>query len=137
MADRCFCGRSRPSSLRQGEARRSRLYGQAGRHRLGGKAAQRRYHRAYTPDRAGLKEITASLPQGIKADQIVFRQANFIETSIRNVEQVLLEAGAVVAVVLFVFLLNWRTTLISLTAIPVSILATAVVFYFAGCPSTP
>ena len=32
-----------------------------------------------------LKEITASLPQGIKADQIVFRQANFIETSIRNV----------------------------------------------------
>ena len=38
----------------------------------------------------------------------------------------------VVAVVLFAFLLNWRTTAISLTAIPVSILATAVVFYFAG-----
>ena len=79
-----------------------------------------------------LKEITASLPQGMKADQIVFRQANFIETSIRNVERVLLEAGAVVAVVLFAFLLNWRTTVISLTAIPVSILATAMVFYFAG-----
>ena len=79
-----------------------------------------------------LKEITASLPQGIKADQIVFRQANFIETSIRNVEQVLLEAGVVVAVVLFAFLLNWRTTVISLTAIPVSILATATIFYFAG-----
>src|SRR5882672_3050462 len=47
-----------------------------------------------------LKEITASLPQGIKADQIVFRQADFIETSIRNVEQVLMEAGVVVAVVL-------------------------------------
>jgi len=79
-----------------------------------------------------LKEITASLPQGMKADQIIFRQANFIEASIRNVERVLLEAGAVVAVVLFAFLMNWRTTAISLTAIPVSILTTAVIFYFAG-----
>ena len=79
-----------------------------------------------------LKEITASLPQGIKADQIVFRQADFIEKSIRNVEQVLMEAGVVVAVVLFAFLLNWRTTVISLTAIPVSILTTATIFYFAG-----
>ncbi len=79
-----------------------------------------------------LKEITASLPQGIKADEIVFRQADFIETSIRNVEQVLIEAGVVVAAVLFAFLLNWRTTVISLTAIPVSILATATIFHFAG-----
>jgi heavy-metal exporter, HME family len=79
-----------------------------------------------------LKEVTASLPQDMKADQIVFRQANFIETSIRNVKQVLMEAGAVVAVVLFAFLLNWRTTAISLTAIPVSILTTAAIFYFAG-----
>jgi CzcA family heavy metal efflux pump len=79
-----------------------------------------------------LKEITASLPQGIKADQIVFRQADFIETSIRNVQQALIEAGVVVAIVLFAFLLNWRTTVISLTAIPVSILATATIFYFAG-----
>ena len=45
-----------------------------------------------------LKTITASLPNGIKADQVLFRQANFIETSIRNVERVLLEAVAVVAV---------------------------------------
>ncbi|MES2753023.1 MAG: efflux RND transporter permease subunit [Pseudomonadota bacterium] len=79
-----------------------------------------------------LKEITASLPPGMKADQILFRQASFIETSIKNVERVLLEAGAVVAVVLFAFLLNWRTTAISLAAIPVSILTTAVIFYFAG-----
>ena len=79
-----------------------------------------------------LKEITASLPPGMKADQIIFRQANFIETSIGNVERVLLEAGAVVALVLFLFLMNWRTTAISLAAIPVSILTTAVVFYFAG-----
>ena len=79
-----------------------------------------------------LAELSANLPQGVKADQIIFRQANFIETSIRNVERVLLEAAVAVAAVLFAFLLNWRTTAISLTAIPVSILATAIVFYFAG-----
>ena len=78
-----------------------------------------------------LREITAGTP-GLKADQLVFRQANFIETSIRNVERVLLEAVVVVAIVLFAFLLNVRTTAISLTAIPVSILATAIVFHFAG-----
>ncbi|HEY1364490.1 MAG TPA: efflux RND transporter permease subunit [Xanthobacteraceae bacterium] len=79
-----------------------------------------------------LREITASLPQGIRADQILFRQANFIETSIRNVERVLAEAAVVVAVVLFAFLLNWRTTAISLTAIPVSILMAAVIFHLFG-----
>jgi HME family heavy-metal exporter len=79
-----------------------------------------------------LREISAGLPNGIRADQILFRQANFIETSIRNVERVLLEAAVVVALVLFAFLLNWRTTAISLTAIPVSILATAVIFKLFG-----
>ncbi|GJE02842.1 efflux RND transporter permease subunit [Methylobacterium isbiliense] len=79
-----------------------------------------------------LGEITRTLPNGIKADQILFRQANFIETSIANVERVLLEAIVVVAVVLFAFLLNVRTTAISLLAIPVSILTTAVVFRLFG-----
>ncbi|MBX9930014.1 MAG: CusA/CzcA family heavy metal efflux RND transporter [Methylobacterium sp.] len=78
-----------------------------------------------------LKEVTATLP-GIRADQILFRQADFIERSIANVKTVLVEAIVVVAIVLFAFLLNIRTTAISLTAIPVSILATAVVFHFAG-----
>jgi HME family heavy-metal exporter len=81
---------------------------------------------------AALAELNTSLPHGIKADNLIFRQANFIETSIRNVQTVLLEAFVVVALVLFAFLLNWRTTFISLTAIPASILITAVVFYFAG-----
>ena len=81
---------------------------------------------------AALKELGPSLPFDIKIDQVVFRQANFIESSIRNLRSVLIEAAIVVAIVLFVFLLNWRTTVISLTAIPVSILATAAVFYAAG-----
>ena len=79
-----------------------------------------------------LKDLNGTLPHNIKADNLVFRQANFIETSIKNVQLVLLEAFLVVGIVLFLFLMNWRTTLISLTAVPTSILITAVVFYFAG-----
>ena len=79
-----------------------------------------------------LTQIATALPAGTKVDQIVFRQADFISSSIRNVQTVLIEAIAVVAIVLFVFLLNFRTTIISLTAIPVSILMTALVFYFLG-----
>ncbi|AIQ90698.1 MULTISPECIES: efflux RND transporter permease subunit [Methylobacterium] len=79
-----------------------------------------------------LKELNPTLPGGIKADQVLFRQADFIETSIRNVERVLVEAVLVVAVVLFAFLLNVRTTAISLLAIPVSVLTTAVVFHLFG-----
>jgi HME family heavy-metal exporter len=68
----------------------------------------------------------------VRADNILFRQADFIETSIGNVQKVLLEAIAVVAVVLFLFLLNLRTTVISLTAIPVSILVSAIIFHWMG-----
>lgn len=81
---------------------------------------------------AALSEISATLPAGVKADQVLFRQANFIETSIGNVQKVLAEAIVVVAIILFVFLLNTRTTAISLTAIPVSILVTAIVFHLLG-----
>ncbi len=79
-----------------------------------------------------IRDITATLPNGIRADQVLFRQASFIETSIGNVKKVLLEAIVVVAIVLFAFLLNVRTTAISLTAIPVSILITAIVFHLMG-----
>ncbi len=81
---------------------------------------------------AALADLSRTLPLGIRADNILFRQANFIETSIGNVRTVLLEATAVVAVILFAFLLNARTTVISLTAIPVSILTAVIVFHFAG-----
>ena len=62
------------------------------------------------------------------ATNIQFRQATFIETSIGNVQRVLLEAAVVVAIVLFVFLMNVRATVISLAAIPISILITVLVF---------
>ena len=79
-----------------------------------------------------MADLNRTMPNGIKVDTVVFRQANFIETSISNVEKVLMEAVVVVAIVLFLFLLNWRTTLISLTAIPVSMLTTAIVFSVLG-----
>lgn len=79
-----------------------------------------------------LNDFQRTLPEGISANNVQFRQATFIETSIRNVQRVLLEAALVVAIVLFVFLTNARATVISLTAIPISILTTVVVFSLFG-----
>ncbi|WP_424812779.1 efflux RND transporter permease subunit [Roseococcus sp. YIM B11640] len=81
---------------------------------------------------AALAEIQRGLPAGMDATRVQFRQADFIATSIRNVETVLIEAAAVVTLVLILFLLDARATAISLTAIPVSVLATVVVFHLAG-----
>lgn len=81
---------------------------------------------------AALQSLKSAMPEGTKLDQVLFRQANYIASSIGNVQTVLIEAVVVVAVILFLFLLNVRTTAISLTAIPVSLLVTALVFYFAG-----
>jgi HME family heavy-metal exporter len=75
-----------------------------------------------------LEELSATLPNGITANNIQFRQSDFIETSIHTLQKVMLEAAIVVAVVLFLFLLNVRTTAISLAALPLSILITALVF---------
>jgi HME family heavy-metal exporter len=77
---------------------------------------------------AQLEAIQSTLPEGVVANKVQFRQATFIETSIRNVERVLVEAAIVVAAVLLLFLMNVRATLISLTAIPTSILVAALVF---------
>ena len=79
-----------------------------------------------------LADIQRTLPAGVKADQVQFRQATFIERSIGNVKSVLVEAALVVAVILMLFLLNVRATLIALTAIPVSILMTTLVFKYFG-----
>ena len=75
-----------------------------------------------------LSKLQRTLPAGVVANQIQFRQATFIENSISNVKSVLIEAGIVVGVVLLLFLMNWRATVISLTAIPISILITVLVF---------
>jgi len=79
-----------------------------------------------------IADLSKGRPQGMEAPQFLFRQANFIEQSVGNVEEALRDGAILVAVVLFLFLLNVRTTLISLMAIPVSLLATALVFRYFG-----
>src|SRR5829696_427127 len=79
-----------------------------------------------------LSDAQKTLPPGVKVDQVQFRQATFIETSIANLKKVLLEAAIVVACVLIVFLVNVRATIISLAAIPISVLFTVIVFHGFG-----
>ncbi|WP_194722066.1 efflux RND transporter permease subunit [Noviherbaspirillum malthae] len=79
-----------------------------------------------------LAEMRKSLPPGMETPQVTFRQANFIESSIGNLQGKLVTAAVLVAVILYFFLGNFRTTLISLTAIPVSILITVLVFRYFG-----
>jgi len=79
-----------------------------------------------------IADLSKSRPAGVEAPRFLFRQADFIERSVGNVEEALRDGAILVAVVLFLFLLNVRTTLISLTAIPVSLLASALVFRYFG-----
>ena len=71
---------------------------------------------------AALGEMRASLPEDIRISTDIFRQSSFIESSIDNVEKSLLEGALFVIIVLFIFLMNWRTTVISLISIPVSVI---------------
>ncbi len=79
-----------------------------------------------------MAELGKSLPQGVEAPPFLFKQADFIEHSVSNVEEALRDGAILVAVILFLFLLNVRTTVISLMAIPVSLLVTALVFHYFG-----
>jgi HME family heavy-metal exporter len=79
-----------------------------------------------------IAELGKSLPAGVEAPGFLFKQADFIENSVNNVEEALRDGAIMVAVILFLFLLNVRTTVISLMAIPVSLLATALVFHYFG-----
>jgi len=81
---------------------------------------------------AALDKLQRTMPDGVTANHVQFRQATFIETSIKNVKTVLVEAAVVVAFILILFLLDWRATAISLTAIPMSIFITVVVFHAFG-----
>lgn len=79
-----------------------------------------------------VKELQSSLPPGITVDDFVFRQADFIRTSVNNVTRALLEGGVFVTLILFLFLMNGRTTIISLIAIPLSLLITVLVIHLFG-----
>ncbi|MEO5352940.1 MAG: efflux RND transporter permease subunit [Magnetococcus sp. XQGC-1] len=79
-----------------------------------------------------LAELQRTLPSGVKADRILFKQADFIERAIANVEEALRDGSILVMVLLFLFLMNLSTTFITLTAIPLSLVVTALVFHWFG-----
>lgn len=68
-----------------------------------------------------LDELKANLPADVKINSQIFRQSRFIDSSIDNVKKSLIEGAIFVIIVLFIFLMNWRTTIISLISIPLSI----------------
>lgn len=72
-------------------------------------------------------ELRSSLPGGIEINNQVFRQGDFIEGSVNNLQQTLMEGALFVVIVLFIFLMNWRTTIISLLAIPLSLIVSFLV----------
>ena len=81
---------------------------------------------------AALDDLKKSLPAGMEAPQVTFRQASFIEASIGTLQGKLIGASIFVAAILFFFLGTLRPTVIALTAIPVSIFMTALVFEHYG-----
>lgn len=79
-----------------------------------------------------LENIERTLPSDVKISSDIFRQSDFIENSIGNLQSALLEGALFVIIVLFFFLMNLRTTLISIVAIPLSIIVTVLMLYALG-----
>ena len=81
---------------------------------------------------ASLQDLQKNLPADIKVSTDIFRQSRFIESSIGNVQKSLLEGGIFVVIVLFLFLANVRTTVISLVTLPLSLIASILALHYMG-----
>ena len=79
-----------------------------------------------------LREIKKSLPADVKMDTKIFRQADFIEASVSNVARALVEGAVLVIIILLLFLGSFRTTIISVIAIPLSLLGSFIVMHLLG-----
>ena len=79
-----------------------------------------------------LAELAPSLPADVKINPGIFQQKSFIVSSLKNVEEALRDGFILIIIILFLFLLNFRTTIITLTAIPLSLVITAIVFKLFG-----
>ena len=79
-----------------------------------------------------IDELQSVMPADVKLSTDIFRQSRFIESSINNVRKALLEGGIFVVIVLFIFLMNTRTTLISLFTIPISLIVAILVLKLMG-----
>lgn len=81
---------------------------------------------------ASLKDLQKNLPADVKVSTDIFRQSRFIESSIGNVKKSLFEGGIFVVIVLFLFLANVRTTVISLVTLPISLLVSILTLHYMG-----
>ena len=81
---------------------------------------------------ASLQDLQKNLPADVKVSTDIFRQSRFIESSIGNVQKSLLEGGIFVVIVLFLFLANIRTTVISLVTLPLSLIASILALHYMG-----
>lgn len=81
---------------------------------------------------ANLENIARTLPPDVSMNTRIFRQADFIQSSVGNVGKALLEGAIFVIIVLFLFLGSFRTTLISIISIPLSLLCTVLALYLLG-----
>ena len=79
-----------------------------------------------------LAELAPSLPKDIRVQPELYSQKAFIDRAIDNVKEALRDGGILVVIILFLFLMNFRTTFITLTAIPLSIAMTAIIFTALG-----
>ena len=77
-------------------------------------------------------DLQKTLPSDVKISSDIFRQSRFIESSISNIQQALFEGAIFVVVVLFFFLMNVRTTIISLVALPLSLLVAILTLHGLG-----
>ena len=81
---------------------------------------------------ASLQDLQKNLPADVKVSTDIFRQSRFIESSIGNIQKSLLEGGIFVVIVLFLFLANIRTTVISLVTLPLSLIASILALHYMG-----
>lgn len=79
-----------------------------------------------------LAELQQTLPADVKVTTNIFRQSRFIESSISNIQKVLYEGGIFVVIILIIFLMNVRTTIISVVTIPLSVVISILVLKFMG-----
>ena len=81
---------------------------------------------------ASIADIQKNLPKDVHINTKIFRQADFINASINNIQKTLLEGTAFVIIILFLFLMNWRATFISLLAIPISLIVAILTLKWLG-----
>ena len=81
---------------------------------------------------AALQDLQKNLPADVKVSTDIFRQSRFIESSIGNVKKSLFEGGIFVVIVLFLFLANVRTTIISLVTLPISLIVSILTLHYMG-----